>query len=145
MRVGLGTDGYITDMFEVMRAAFLIHKGYLQDASVMPAETVLEMATIGGAQALGLADQIGSLEVGKKADLIILDPKLPTPLTIENAAAQLVTFGKANFVQHVIVDGVQIADNGKVTTTDEEVARLRSQNMAESLWNQLPKEAPRRA
>lgn len=138
LTVGLGTDGYVTDMFDVMRAAFLIHKGYLQDASVMPAETVLEMATIKGAQALGLGDQIGSLEVGKKADIILLDAQLPTPVTPDNAAAQLVAFGRGSFVQHVFVDGRQIVENGRVVTADEEEAKLRCRRAAESLWEQLP-------
>ena len=139
LTVGLGTDGYITDMFEVMRAAFLIHKGYLQDASVMPAETVLEMATINGAEALGLSDQIGSLEPGKRADIILLDPTLPTPVTAGNVAAQLVTFGKGSFVQDVFVDGIRIVRDGKVVTTDEDEAKHRCNEAAESLWDKLPK------
>lgn len=139
LTVGLGTDGYVTDMFEVMRAAFLIHKGFLQDASVMPAETVLEMATIKGAEALGLADQIGSLEAGKKADIILLNPQLPTPVTRDNVVAQLVTFGTGSFVQHVFVDGNQIVRDGEVLTADEEEAKLRCRHAAESLWGQLPK------
>jgi cytosine/adenosine deaminase-related metal-dependent hydrolase len=139
LTVGLGTDGYVTDMFEVMRSAFLIHKGHLQDASVMPAQTVLEMATINGAQALGLADEIGSLEVGKQADFLVLDPKLPTPVTTENVGPQLVTFGRGSFVQHVFVDGTQIVKDGKLVTANEEEAKLGCRKAAQSLWDQLPK------
>jgi len=140
LTVGLGTDGYITDMFEVMRAVFLIHKGYLQDSTVMPAKTVLEMATVNGAKVLGLADQIGSLEAGKKADMIVLNPMFPTPVTLDNVIAQLVTFGKGSFVQDAIVDGRFVLRERKVVTTDEQEARLRCIKAAESLWNQLPKE-----
>ncbi len=138
LTVGLGTDGYLTDMFDVMRATFLIHKGYLQDASVMPAETVLDMATIKGAEAVGLGDQIGSLEVGKKADIILLDAQLPTPVTVDNVVAQLVTFGKGSFVQHVFVNGKTIVESSRVVTTDEENAKVRCRSAAELLWNQLP-------
>jgi cytosine/adenosine deaminase-related metal-dependent hydrolase len=138
LTVGLGTDGYLTDMFDVMRAAFLIHKGYLQDASVMPAETVLDMATIKGAEAVGLGNQTGSLEAGKKADIILLDAQLPTPVTPDNVVAQLVTFGKGSFVQHAIVNGRPIVANSRVITTDEDKARIRCRNAAESLWNQIP-------
>ncbi|MDH3295463.1 MAG: amidohydrolase family protein, partial [Acidimicrobiia bacterium] len=70
--VGLGSDGYINDFFAVMRGAFLIHKARRQDPGVMPAATVLQMATEGGASALGL-DDVGRLEVGYLADLQLID------------------------------------------------------------------------
>jgi 5-methylthioadenosine/S-adenosylhomocysteine deaminase len=104
----------------------------------MPAETVLEMATINGAKVLGLADQIGSLEAGKKADMIVLNPMFPTPVTLDNVIAQLVAFGKGSLVQDAIVDGSFILRDRKVVTTDEEVARLRCIKAAESLWDQPP-------
>lgn len=138
LTVGLGTDGYVTDMFDVMRGAFLIHKGYLQDARVMPAETVLEMATINGAQAVGLGDQVGSLEVGKKADIVLLNAPLPTPITPENVVTQLVTFGRGNFVEDVFVDGKEIVRNGEIVTVDEKEAYVRCRSAAESLWRDLP-------
>jgi len=56
LTIGLGTDEYLTDMFDVIRATFLIHERYLQDACVMPAETVLDIAKIKGAEAAGLGD-----------------------------------------------------------------------------------------
>jgi len=139
LTVGLGTDGYITDMFDVMRAAFLIHKGYLQNANVMSAKTVLEMATINGARAIGLGDRVGSLEAGKKADLVLLDASFPTPITSENVIPQLVTFGRGNFVQHVFVDGKQVVKNGGIVTVDEEEVNINCKTAAESLWEQLPR------
>lgn len=78
INVGLGTDGAPCsnhyDMFQEMHLAAILHKGVCRDARVVGAETVLEMATINGARALGLEDEIGSLEVGKKADLVVVDP-----------------------------------------------------------------------
>lgn len=78
INVSLGTDGAPCanhyDMFQEMHLAAILHKGTHNDASLIPAETALEMATINGARALGLEDKIGSLEVGKKADLVVLDP-----------------------------------------------------------------------
>jgi cytosine/adenosine deaminase-related metal-dependent hydrolase len=78
VNVSLGTDGAPCsnhyDMFQEMHLASILHKGATLDASSIPAETTLEMATINGAQALGLEDEIGSIEVGKKADLVVLDP-----------------------------------------------------------------------
>ncbi|KAL4891837.1 hypothetical protein BDV59DRAFT_181057 [Aspergillus ambiguus] len=76
--IGLGTDGAPCanhyDMLQEMHLVAILHKGICHDATVVPATTALEMATINGAKALGLEDQIGSLEVGKKADLVVLDP-----------------------------------------------------------------------
>ncbi|RAK85787.1 hypothetical protein BO79DRAFT_272014 [Aspergillus costaricaensis CBS 115574] len=78
INVGLGTDGAPCsnhyDMFQEMHLAAILHKGVCRDARVVGAETVLEMATINGARALGLEGEIGSLEVGKKADLVVVDP-----------------------------------------------------------------------
>lgn len=78
INVSLGTDGAPCanhyDMFQEMHLAAILHKGIHNDASLIPAETALEMATFNGAIALGLDDDLGSLEVGKKADLVVLDP-----------------------------------------------------------------------
>ncbi|GLI79160.1 hypothetical protein PoHVEF18_007488 [Penicillium ochrochloron] len=78
VNVSLGTDGAPCsnhyDMFQEMHLAGILHKGVQQDASLIPAEVALEMATINGAKALGLEHEIGSLEEGKKADFVVVDP-----------------------------------------------------------------------
>jgi cytosine/adenosine deaminase-related metal-dependent hydrolase len=78
INVSLGTDGAPCanhyDMFQEMHLAAMLHKGVHNDASLIPAETALEMATINGARALGMEGEVGSLEVGKKADLVVVDP-----------------------------------------------------------------------
>ncbi|KAL4863072.1 hypothetical protein BDV12DRAFT_206822 [Aspergillus spectabilis] len=78
INLGLGTDGAPCsnhyDMFQEMHLAAMLHKGVNHNAALVPAETALEMATINGARALGLEKDVGSLEVGKKADLVVLDP-----------------------------------------------------------------------
>lgn len=134
LTVGLGTDGFVQDMFEVMRAAFLIHKGNLQDASVMPADTVMRMATIDSARAIGLESSIGSLTPGKKADIITVDLKAPTPVTPENLVRHLVVFGEGSMVQDVIVSGKKIMKNGKMITVNEADVRRNCRDAAESLW-----------
>lgn len=134
LTVGLGTDGYICDMFEVMKGAFLIHKGNLQDASVMPAETVIGMATIDAAKAIGMDDLIGSLTPGKKADLITLNLNAPTPLTPENMITQIVVFGEGSMVQNVIMSGKKIVECKKIQTIDENAARRRCKEAAADLW-----------
>ncbi|KAJ6069715.1 hypothetical protein N7499_011602, partial [Penicillium canescens] len=78
VNVSLGTDGAPCsnhyDMFQEMHLAGILHKGVNHDASLIPAEVALEMATINGAKALGLEDEVGSLEVGKKGDFVVIDP-----------------------------------------------------------------------
>ncbi|KAJ5090961.1 hypothetical protein N7532_009645 [Penicillium argentinense] len=78
VNVALGTDGGPCcnhyDMIQEMHLAGILHKGVNHDASLIPAEVALEMATINGARALGMGDEIGSLEIGKKADLVLIDP-----------------------------------------------------------------------
>ena len=81
VRVSLGSDGYMNDMFDVMRGAFLIHKARLQDPGTMKAEQVFEMATLQGAEALGL-DNVGALKPGFVADLQLIDANFPTPLIL---------------------------------------------------------------
>ena len=76
INVGLGTDGAASnndlDMFEAMRQAAFLHKLIDNDPTAVSAQTALEMATIGGARAVGMADRIGSLEPGKLADVIVV-------------------------------------------------------------------------
>ena len=82
--VGLGTDGYVNDFFEVMRGAFLMHKSVAKNSSVMPARLVFEMATSLGAAALG-RDDLGRLQSGCRADFAVLENRL--------CSAGLITYG----------------------------------------------------
>ena len=134
LTVSLGTDGYVTDMFEVTRAAFLIHKGKRQDASMIPANIAFEMATIGGARVLKMEDQIGSLEVGKQADLALLSAKFPTPLTTKNVYDQIVAFGTGSSVETVVVSGRIIVNNGKTTGVSEDEAKEECLSAARQFW-----------
>ncbi len=115
VRVGLGTDSNLSnnnlDMFEEMRIGAMLQKLSRSDAAAMPCEKILQMATIEAAQCLGLADRVGSIEVGKRADLIIVDlhaphmwPVLPEPTS--NIIEQLVYSASAGDVLTTIVDGV---------------------------------------
>jgi len=137
LTVSLGTDGYVTDMFDVMRSAFLIHKGYLRDASVLPADQVFEMATLSGAKTLRIGDRIGSIETGKDADIVLLDDTFATPVTRNNVYAQLVVFGKGSYVNTVIVRGRTIVENRLMTTISEERARTACMRTAEKFWSEL--------
>jgi len=131
--VGLGSDGYINDMFEVMRGAFLIHKARTLDPGAMPAGTVLHMATEGGAQALGL-HRLGRLEPGYLADLQLVDAEFPTPVTAENLADQLVLWRNAEHVSDVMVDGVWRVRAGEVMGADPAALRAATRTQALRLW-----------
>jgi 5-methylthioadenosine/S-adenosylhomocysteine deaminase len=125
--VGLGTDSVMTnnnlDMFEEMRQAALVQKLVTGDAGVLPCRQVLHMATMGSAHALGLADQIGSLEVGKRADLIVvdLDHSHLWPVFTQsggNVAEQLVYAANGGDVRTTIVGGQVLMDYRVVATID---------------------------
>jgi 5-methylthioadenosine/S-adenosylhomocysteine deaminase len=108
-RVGLGTDGAASnnnlDLLEEMRLAALIHKGYHGDPTVVNAPQALRLATMGSAEALGMADWIGSLEVGKKADCILLDLSGPHTQPLFDIESQIVYAAHSSDVDSVIIDG----------------------------------------
>lgn len=132
---GLGTDGYINNFFEVMRGAFLIHKGHRADPRVMPAKTVWRMATEMGAKAVFPKGSIGRLEVGAKADITVIEiSDMPTPVNINNLFDQLVLFRNPGNVRDVIVDGVFRKKDFDLLSGDKEAARRKAQVYAGLLW-----------
>lgn len=133
MTVGLGTDGYVNNFFEVMRGAFLIHKAYQQDPQVMPAKMVVDMATSMGAQALHLSET-GTLETGKLADLICVRMDTPTPINEYNVYDQLVLFRNPGDVTHVMVDGKWLKRDGKLITLDRERSRRELAEITDRFW-----------
>ncbi|BAJ50239.1 N-ethylammeline chlorohydrolase [Candidatus Caldarchaeum subterraneum] len=135
LTVCLGTDGFIVDMFEVMRNTWLIHKAAKENAGVMPAETVFRMATENGAKTLGYRG--GRIEKGYKADLVLLQNKFPTPVTPENVLTQVVVYASGSWVDTVIVDGKVVVEKGRLATGDEENIRQKCFKAAEKLWEGL--------
>jgi len=119
--VGLGTDGAASnndlDMFEAMRQAAFLAKLATKDPTAVPAQTALDMATIGGARALGMAQDIGSLEAGKRADLIIVSMAAPRQTPMYDPVSHLVYVTRGDDVRTTIV-------NGKVLMNDRQVLTL---------------------
>ena len=144
--VGLGTDGPVCNnslsLFEEMKFASLIQKATRLDATVLPADQILRMATINGARALGLGDRIGSLEVGKQADLLLLDLAQPnlTPTEINAAGGNLlwnlVFAADARNVAAVWVDGRQLIANGRATRVNEQQVLSEAQQHGLALFQQ---------
>ncbi len=131
VKVGLGTDSNLSnnnlDMFEEMRLAAFLHKLHQNDPAVLPCEQMLRMATMGSASCLGMDDQIGSIEVGKRADIIIVDkhkphlnPMLPEPNT--NVLEQIVYSASAGDVMTTIVEGETLMQDYEILTLDWEAA-----------------------
>ncbi len=131
--VGLGSDGYVNDFFEVMRGAFLLHKARLQDPTAMSAEQVLHAATAGGARALGL-DRIGILEPGFAADLQVVNLNFPTPVTAHNLVEQVVLWRNYTHVRDVMVDGLWRVRNHEVLGVDLDQLGARCRAQATRLW-----------
>ncbi len=121
-KVGLGTDGagsYSYDMFELMRITAYLQKQKHLSADALTAEQALEMATIRGAEVLGMGDSIGSLEVGKKADIIILDFKQPHLLLRNRVVPKIVYSAHGSDVSTTIVNGKVVMEHKTVQTLDE--------------------------
>ena len=131
--VGLGSDGYIDDFFEVMRGAFLIHKASHHDPAVMPAKLVWHLATEGGARALGF-ESVGSLKPGWQADLQLIDANLPTPVTEDNLYEQMLLYRNQTDVRGVMVAGRTRVRQGELVETDLAELRNRVHRSAARLW-----------
>lgn len=124
VRVGLGTDGSCSnnnlDLFQEMDVAAKLHKVHRLDPTVMPSSVVLEMATLGGARVLGLEKEVGSLEVGKKADVIVVELSRPHLQPVYNVVSHLVYSATGADVRDVVIDGKLVMENRKLLTLDEE-------------------------
>ncbi|HEY3093224.1 MAG TPA: amidohydrolase family protein, partial [Vicinamibacterales bacterium] len=130
--IGLGTDGAASnndlDMFEAMRAASFLQKVATMDPTAVSAKTAVQMATIGGARALGMERQIGSLEAGKRADVIIVRMSAARQTPMYDPISHLVYVTRGDDVQTTIVNGRVLMQNRKLTTLNE-AAVLREANV----------------
>jgi cytosine/adenosine deaminase-related metal-dependent hydrolase len=124
VNVGLACDGGPSnncyDMIREMKMASLLQKVRLLDPRVMNAETVLEMATINGARAVGLDRETGSIEQGKKADVVLVSLQSPQLVPPHNPISNLVYAGAGSDVDTVIIDGRIIMKDRKMLTLNEE-------------------------
>ena len=137
MTVGLGTDaGNNSNLLETNRAMYLIavlYKDARQDSKAIPAETALEMATIQGATALGLGGDIGSLEAGKKADLVLFDTRRAEWQTLFNPVNNLVYNADGRSVHTVMVDGKIVVEDHKPLFVDEWELAQKVQGIGEDM------------
>jgi 5-methylthioadenosine/S-adenosylhomocysteine deaminase len=136
--VGLGLDGAASnnsnDMIELLKLTALLQKVHHRNPTIMTADKVLEMATIEGAKALMLEKEIGSLEIGKKADLFIFNPKRDLKaIPMHNPVSTLVYSSGNKNVETVMVDGDILMEDGVVTKIDESFVADNCQRLADEL------------
>jgi 5-methylthioadenosine/S-adenosylhomocysteine deaminase len=131
IRVGLGTDGASTgslDLFEAIRVSWVALQSHYgtpwHDRSVLSLEDLLQMATLGGAQALSMGNHIGSLEVGKRADLVVANPRHWDLQPVDDPMFTAARGLTGRDVETVVVDGQTVVDGGVLSTLDE--AQLRA-------------------
>jgi 5-methylthioadenosine/S-adenosylhomocysteine deaminase len=144
--VTIGTDGAPSNnrmtLIDEMYLTSLIHKGRLLDPTVVTAQEVLTMVTCDGARALLWDDQIGSLETGKQADLVVINPNTATMLPMHDPIANLVTSMRSHNVESVMVAGRWIMRSGQVLCVNEaeilEEAKLRASAVAKRAGIVLP-------
>ena len=140
--VGLGTDGAASnnslDMFETMKVCALLHKAHRWDATVLDAQKTLDLATIEGARALRIQDEVGSIEAGKKADIIMLDthsPNLNPTHGKETVVSDLVYSASPANVDTTIVDGQLLMKNRKLVTLNIQEILQSAAKVAKQLVN----------
>jgi len=139
INVALGTDGSSSNnnlnMFEEINLAALINKAINNDCTSVPAITALKMATINGARALGVDDSTGTIEIGKKADLIIIDLKKPHFYPRYNLISSMAYSAQASDVETVIVNGEIVMENREIKTLDEEKIYFNAEKSGKKLIN----------
>jgi len=132
VRIGLGTDGPMSgntlSTIDEFGQVAKVHKLVNKDRAAMPPIKVIDMATMGAARALHMEDQIGSLEVGKLADIIVIDTKAPNMVPVYNPYSALVYSANSANVRHSIVDGKIIMKDREMLTVDE--ANIREEALA---------------
>jgi 5-methylthioadenosine/S-adenosylhomocysteine deaminase len=140
--VGLGTDGCASnnnlDLMSEMDTVAKLHKVNTLDPTVLDAETVLGMATIEGARALGLADRIGSLEPGKEADVIMIDTRQPHLTPLYHPTSHLVYAARGGDVSASIINGQVVMENRQLLTLDRDRVMDDVNQLARAICAELP-------
>ncbi len=141
VNVSLGTDGGLNnnthDMFGEMKSACLLQNSVRRSARAISAETVFEMATLAGAKAIGRGHELGSLEAGKLADIVLLDLKRAHTTPVHDIVSNLVFTANNSNVNTVLIGGRIVLRDGKIESVDEEAILDRAQERAERARSDL--------
>ena len=140
--LGMGSDNMAEDMVEVMRAT-LFHERVRRNDEMHPQpEDVLEWATMGGARTLGISNQVGSIEIGKKADLFMIDPMKAHLVPTLRIVSSFVHNGISSDVTDVMIDGKWAMKNSTILTIPEAEVIQAAEEIGHRVWNQLIEENP---
>ena len=140
--IGMGSDNMAEDMVEVMRAGLFLERVRRNDQMDPQPEEVLDWATRGGSRILGMDHDIGTLEVGKKADLFIVDMMRPHLVPTLRIVSGFVHNGQPADIRSVMVDGRWVMKDGKVLTLDEGDIIRRAEQIGHSVWRRLLSQFP---
>jgi 5-methylthioadenosine/S-adenosylhomocysteine deaminase len=134
--VSIGADWLSLDVFKIMRAAILLARHQAKSPAIIDGPRALEFATMGGARALGLDKEIGSLEPGKRADLFLLNLRVPWlhPIRPQNIVSNIVYNANGSDITDVIIDGRIVVDAGHCVTVDEEETFRECDSIARIVW-----------
>jgi cytosine/adenosine deaminase-related metal-dependent hydrolase len=148
VNVGIGGDASdcsnFADMIRVMYLAAVLPKDYRNDPGISAAETAIEMATINGARALGMDKEVGSLEVGKRADVIILNMWSPEWIPNYSEVQNLVYSADGRSVETVYINGRLVMDDRKVLTVNEDEIIARCMDLSDKLLRRTGLSVPGR-
>ena len=142
VNVALGTDNMTEDMFQALHMGISVHRGSRGGGTEPMPRAMLDAATRNGAAALGRTEDLGSLEPGKKADLVVLNLDHPSLRPISNVVSNVVHYGHPGLVDAVMVDGRFLMEAGKVLSLDEESVVREAQLAAQAAWQRLMERSP---
>jgi len=143
--IGIGTDSVASNnslsMLREMHLAGLVQKNHRWDARALPAQELLDLATIEGSRALGRDREIGSIEVGKRADFLLVDLHHPTltPARPEAIVSHLAYAASDEAIESVYVDGTAVVERRRLVRGDWDEIRTRLEGAADTLWSARPK------
>ena len=140
--IAMGTDNNTQDMVEVMRVGLLTERILRDDPTKPQPEDVLRETTVNGARALGMENQIGSLEVGKRADLFVIDTQKAHLVPTMRIVSGFIHNGQPGDIEAVMVDGKFIMRDHKVLTLDEEAIIAEADRIGRRVWNRLLEKYP---
>ena len=140
--IAMGTDNNTQDMVEAMRVGLLTERIIRDDGTKPQPEDVLKEATVNGARALGMEEQIGSLEVGKKADLFVVDTQRAHLVPTTRIVSGFIHNGQPGDIEAVMVNGKFIMRDHKVLTLDEEAIVAEADRIGRRAWNRLLQRYP---
>jgi 5-methylthioadenosine/S-adenosylhomocysteine deaminase len=142
VNIALGTDNMTEDVFHALKIGLILYRGSLGGGVTPGPQALMDAATRQGALALARQDDLGSIEVGKRADLTILDLNRAHLRPILNLTSNLVHYGHPGAVESVMVDGTFIMSEGKVLTMNEDETIRNAQEAAEGAWRRLRQQSP---